>query len=193
VTRVAAADEVEAVTYPSVVEVTSMTEAVEVETGIGENGWVVNVTRFGVVVASCALELSEASVVEHSVAVTTTVVVKRVVNPPLAAEVSVLADMVSALSEVVSEYSGASVTVAVEYVVEEAMSVTSAPLEVEVAAAASVVVDSLSEKVSPSGMLISGMSEAAGVLVTVERPVSTASVVVVATVVLETSSPLWLS
>jgi hypothetical protein len=171
-------DEVEAVMYPSVVE-EALETTVELEMGIGENGWVVNVTRFGGVVVYCARELSGMSVVEHSVGVTKTVVVTRVVKLPSAAEVS--AD------------SGASVTVGVEYVVEEAMavgrSVTSAPLVVEVVVAASVVGDSLSDKLSPSGMLTSGMSEAAGVLVTVGVPVSTAPVVVVATDVLEASSP----
>ena len=177
------ADEVEAVTYSAEVEVASETE-VEVSMGIGENGWVVKVTRFSVVVASCAKELSETSVVEHSVGMTNTVVVTLVVNLPFAVEVASLEETVLELSEAVSEYSGASVTVEVEYVVEEAMSdgksVISASLEVEVAVAASVVVESLSEKASPSGMLIPGMSEAAGVVVAVVRlvgrPVSTVTV-----------------
>lgn len=162
-----ASDEVEPIMYPTEDEIASSEVEVEVDTGIGENGWVVNVTNLGAVAVACAMELSETSVVEHSVAVTITVVVKRVVNLPLAAEEA-------ALVEIALELSGASVKVAVEYVVEEAMavgkSVVSVPLKVEVAAAASVVVvESVSEKASPSGMLISGMSEAAGVLVTVER------------------------
>lgn len=92
-------------------------------------------------------------------------------------------------------------TVEVEHVVEVAMavgkSVVSVPLKVEVAAAVSVVVvERLSEKASPSGMLISGMSEAAGALVTVGRqvevPVSAALVEAVATNVLESLSPSFL-
>lgn len=73
------------------------------------------------------------------------------------------------------------------------MVVVSVPLNVEFAAAASVVVvGSWSDKASPSGMLIAGMSEAFGVLVTVGRPVeevpvSTALVVAVAPNVLEPS------
>jgi hypothetical protein len=149
---------------------------------------VVNVTRLGTDAVSCATELPETSVVEHSVGVTITVVVKRVVN----------LETVLALSE-------ASVTVEVEHVVEAAgESVISVQLKVEFAAAGSVVVvGSVSEKASPSGMLIPGMSVASGVLVTVGRlvesvPVSTALVVAVAPNVLETSSSspslwLWLS
>jgi len=142
-------------------------EEVEVDTGIGENGWVMNVTRLGAVAVPCAMELSETLVVEHSVGVTITVVVKRVVNLPFAAEEAALVEIAPELSEV-------SVTVEVEHVVEVAMavgkSVVSVPLKVEVAAAASVVVvESLSEKASPSGMMIPGMSEASGVLVTVGR------------------------
>ena len=188
----------EPIMYPPEVEVASEAE-VEVASGIGENGWVVNVTRLGAVTLSCATELSETSVVEHSVGVTITVVVKRVVNLPFAASDVALVQSVLVLSE-------ASVAVEVEHVVETVgESVISVPLKVEFAATAesAVVVGRLSDKASPSGMLIPGMSAAAGVLVAVGRqveelPVSTALVVVVATNVLETSplSPslwLWLS
>jgi hypothetical protein len=162
-----ASDEVEPIMYPTEDEIASSEAEVEVDTGIGENGWVVNVTRLGAVAVPCAMELSETPVVEHSVGVTITVVVKRVVNLPFAAEEATLV-------EIVPELSSASVTVAVEYVVEVPMavgkSVVSGPLTVEVAAAASVVVvENFSEKASPSGMLIPGMSEASGVLVTVGR------------------------
>lgn len=67
----------------------------------------VNVTRLGAVVVSCAPELSETSMLEHSVGVTITVVVKRVVNLPFAAEEA-------SLVETVFEPSEASVTVEVE-------------------------------------------------------------------------------
>lgn len=120
-------------------------------------------TRLGSVAVSCATELSERSSVGHSVGVTITVVVTRVVNLPSAAEEA-------ALVETVFESSEASVTVEVEYAVEE--SVISVPLNVEFAAAGSaVVVGSMSDKASPSGMLIPGMSALSGVLVTVGRPV----------------------
>lgn len=74
--------------------------------------------------------------------------------------------------------------VGVEHVVEEAVAageLVDSPVELEVAAGASVeIVDSISDKLSPTGMLISGMYEAAGVLASVGRavgvPVTTAEV-----------------
>ena len=84
-------EEVEPVRYPTEDEIASSKAEVEVDTGIGENGWVVNVTRLGAVAV-------ETSVVEHSVGVTITVVVKRVVNLPLAAEEAALVEIAPELS-----------------------------------------------------------------------------------------------
>jgi len=196
---------VEAVSYPTEVEVASGPEAEikvaseaeaegEVDTGIGENGWVVNVTRFGVEAVPCAVEVSKTSVDALSVGPTTTVVVKRVVDLSSAEVAAGISDTVTV-----------SVTVVIEHAVESAMDVGKSVIsaaDVEVAAAASVVVAvSLSDKLSPSGMLISGMSEASGVLVAVGRSVGVPVVVAVASVaatdVLESSSlspsSLWSS
>lgn len=192
------------VEYPAEVEVGLSEVDVEVSTGIGENGCVMKLTMFDWVAVPRAVEVSETSVVEQPVGSTVTVTVTRVVGLSLAVEVAAL-DVRTEVSEVVSVDSTsvklsptgklnsgmsdrAGVLVGLELVLEEASAVGVPVVSavVEVAALVSVVIDDrISDKLSPTGMLNSGMSEEAGTLV--EVPVSTA-VVVVATEVLEGSS-----
>lgn len=72
--RGAADEEVETVGYPPAYEVSVSEADADIDTGIGENGCVVNVRRFDVLAVPCAMEVSGTSVVVQGA--TVTVVVK---------------------------------------------------------------------------------------------------------------------
>ena len=203
-------EETETVWYPPVVEVGVSEPDADVDTGIGENERVVNVTTFDVLAVSRAVVVSGTSVVAQSVGGTVTVVVKRMTDLPPSVEVAA-SEVTPGVSETdcvgntsvkfsprgklnagMSERAG--VVVAVGSVVVVPLGVELGVLVISsVEAGAAVVMDSrILVRSPPTGMANSGISEDAGVLVAVGEAVEEtdpSAVVVVATEVLDPRSP----